>query len=201
VVRSDGYAASTLADVRISESGGGEPLRILLSSGATLSGRVRTQSGAVPGFLTLYLVADDSVQVVGIAEDGTFAFTGVTPATYDFSVGSARRSLVPREKITLEEGARVEREVIVPDLGEIVVDVIGEDGERIADASVRVCRRDDEEDEKIKMSTREDGHAVFDQLLPGVYDVAVSAQDHQPRTLVVDLAPGAQESRVVRLSR
>jgi hypothetical protein len=199
-VKGEGYAACICPKVSITAGPSTAPLRVLLHRPARLSGRVRTMAGGIPESLSLYLIAEGSLQVATLGEDGAFAFVDLTPDTYELAVGSARRSLVPREKIALGSGVTIERNIVLPDLGAIVVEVVDGTGTPITESYVRVFSREEGDNGVMKAKTDEVGHVVFEELLPGWYDLVVTAEHDQVSKLAVFLASGSRERCRVVLS-
>jgi len=194
-VKAEGYASSLCPDVFVIAGASATPVRVLLCRPATVNGHVRTHLGGVPECLSLYLISESSLQVATLAEDGAFSFDGLTADTYELAVGSAQRSLVPREKITLAAGTTIERDIVLPDLGSVDVEVVDAQGAPVAGAEVALSTREGRPSgiEVTTIASNAAGHVRFEQLLPGSYGVVVERNDRRSDRLVVNLAAGGHE--------
>ncbi|MEM7305550.1 MAG: carboxypeptidase-like regulatory domain-containing protein [Planctomycetota bacterium] len=193
--------------VRVLESSGGR-LDAALSPGFRLSGRVATAAGAPVAEAKVVIVPADAVLPEGVLieteahtdSDGRFALERLPAGTYRVTA-SAPDSRPASSEVTLSDSAEHVELELAPDSagderprGRLMVQLRGSDGVAIPRAKLSLTAVGAAEPHSVR-ETDDFGIAVWDDLLPGTYEVAFAgALGRAPADVVFIPEPSALES-------
>ncbi len=193
---------------------GSTSVLIELESVAIVEGRVHGRDGTgipgVPVFLRPAAVDSGAFETGpkqkkpnvlrrNVDRNGEFRFHGPDPGAYEIGVGDPKAPIAGPAAIHVSEGDRVVQDFSIDGLGEIRVEVKGDDGFLLRGARVRL--RGVRSHLNRSLTTGGLGRAEFSDLPSDDYQIMILAKDHQAAKEAVNLQAPDQRDVAVRLTR
>jgi len=173
-------------------AGGDAHVRIVLSAGATLEGRLLDDRRMPVSHARLRLTSDGFAdRATSSARDGTFAFARVPPnAVLSVSLPDEVSDVALRVPISLEEGQRRELELVLPPVREtVVVRVTDERADPVEGAQVLLDSLSSETPIRGARYTDRDGQATFAHAAGLPIRLSVTHRGHAPAVREINPAP------------